>query len=48
MIVTDSPFLLDNKPEDKKVVKLNKFYNLNLQSDYTINSLLEIENERIL
>ena len=48
MIVTDSPFLLGNKPKDKKVVKLNKFYNLNLQSDYTINSLLEIENERIL
>jgi hypothetical protein len=48
MIVTDSPFLLENKPKDKKVVKLNKFYNLNIQSDYTINSLLEIENERIL
>lgn len=48
MIVTDSPFLLDNKPEDKKVVKLNKFYNLNHQSDYSINNLLDIENERIL
>jgi hypothetical protein len=48
MIVTDSPFLLGNKPKDKKVVKLNKFYNLNIQSDYTINSLLGIENERIL
>ena len=48
MIITDSPFLLENKPEDKKVVKLNKFYNLNHKSDYTINNLLDIENETIL
>ena len=48
MIVTDSPFLLENKPEDKKIVKITKSYNLNLQSNHSINNLLEIENEGIL
>lgn len=48
MIITDSPFLLDNKPENKKSVKLSRFYNLNNESDYTINNLLDIENEKIL
>jgi hypothetical protein len=48
IIITDSPFLLQNKPEDKKVVKINKFYNLNHQSDYSINKFIDIENEGIL
>lgn len=48
MIVTDSPFLLENKPKDKKIVKVEKFYNMNYESDYIIKNLIEIENERIL
>jgi len=48
MIITDSPFILSNKPENKKVVKINKIYNLNIQSDYSINNILNIEDERIL
>jgi hypothetical protein len=48
IIITDNPFLIDNKPNNKKVIKVKKFYNLNNNSDYTINNLIEIENERIL
>jgi len=48
MIITDSPFLLENKPEDKKIVKIKKFYNLNNESDYTLDRLTDIENEKIL
>jgi hypothetical protein len=48
MIITDSPFLLENKPEDKKIVKIKKFYNLNNESDYSLERLTDIENEKIL
>lgn len=48
MIITDSPFILENKPKHKKVVKINKFYNSIYESDYNINNLLDIENEKIL
>ena len=48
MIITDSPFLLENKPENKKIVKVIKNFNLNYKSDYSINNLLDIENEKIL
>ena len=48
MIITDSQFFLENKPEDKKIVKIKKFYNLNNQSDYTLDRLTDIENEKIL
>lgn len=47
MIITDNPILIENKPNDKKVVKINKFYNLNCPSDYTINNLIEIDDENI-
>jgi hypothetical protein len=47
MIITDSPFLLENKPDNKKIVKINKSYNLNHVSDYSINNIISIENEGI-
>lgn len=47
IIITDSPFLLKNKPEGKKIVKINKFYNTDLVADYNIENLTKIEDEGI-
>jgi hypothetical protein len=41
-MITDHPEILKSKPEGKKTIKIEKEYNQEIQSDYTIKSVKEL------
>jgi hypothetical protein len=43
ILVTSNPSLIENKPKDKIVVKFNTNYNKNINSEYEISSLKELD-----
>jgi len=42
VMVTDHPEILNSKPEGKKVIKIEKTFNQDIESDYTIKSVKEL------
>lgn len=49
VLITANPELLDNKPENKKTIKINTDYNQNCKSDYEYDLLSEfLKDEKII
>lgn len=42
VMITDHPEILNSKPQNKKVIKVEKPYNENISSDYTIRTVKEL------
>ena len=45
VLITANPRFFDTKPENKTIIKINKDYNTDYQSDMTYDSLMEIIND---
>ena len=48
VVITDLPEILESKPEGKQSVKINKLYNQWSPSDYTFDSLSEVNDKEFL
>ena len=42
IMITDHPEILNSKPTNKKVIKIEKPFNQDIQADYTIKSVKEL------
>lgn len=45
ILVTANPNLIENKPENKKIIKYCTSYNENIKSDYEISTIKELKNK---
>lgn len=48
VLVTANPICLNNKPEDKISVKVNTEYNLNIKSDFEIDNLKDLLDDKTM
>ena len=42
LMITDHPEILNSKPEGKKTIKIEKLFNQEINSDYTIRTVKEL------
>ena len=45
VVITAQPSLIENCPEDKIVIKVNKPYNKEVETKYTFDSIMDIIND---
>lgn len=45
LVITDNPNVINSKPEDKKVLKINHQYNSDFETDFNYNNLKEVKDD---